>query len=174
MDVLHNKAKKIKLLLLDVDGVLTDGSVWYSDSGAELKPFNIKDGLGIKMLQQGDIATGIITGRNSPIVERRAQELGINWVTQGKVYKVPAFEDLCSKAGVLPEEVAYMGDDLPDLPIIQKVGLSMTVADAHYEVIRGADWQSIYAGGHGAVREAAEFILAAQGKLSNIFKHYHS
>src|SRR5690606_10769154 len=83
MDELHNKAKKIKLLLLDVDGVLTDGSVWYSDSGTELKPFNIKDGLGIKLLQQGDIATGIITGRNSPIVERRAKELGINWVIQG-------------------------------------------------------------------------------------------
>src|SRR5690554_4002542 len=111
MDMLQNKAKKIKLLLLDVDGVLTDGSVWYSDSGAELKPFNIKDGLGIKLLQQGNITTGIITGRNSPIVERRAQELGINWIIQGQKNKIPAFEDLCRKADVLPEEVAYIGDD---------------------------------------------------------------
>ena len=158
-------AAAIKLLALDVDGVLTNGAIYYGNSGEELKAFNIKDGLGIKLLQKSGVTVAIITGRQSDIVQRRATELGIDAVIQGREDKLAALEELARSLGINLSECAYMGDDLPDLSAITTAGLGMTVADACTTVAVAADWQSSLAGGAGAVREACEFLLDASGSL---------
>ncbi|MEH6516628.1 MAG: HAD-IIIA family hydrolase [Halioglobus sp.] len=158
-------AATIKVLALDVDGVLTNGAIYYGNSGEELKAFNIKDGLGIKLLQKSGVAVAIITGRQSDIVQRRATELGIDAVIQGREDKLTALEELASNLGINLSECAYMGDDLPDLSAIMAAGLGMTVADACTTVAAAADWQSSLPGGAGAVREACEFLLDASGAL---------
>ena len=162
-DDLEATAAGIKLLALDVDGVLTDGSIYYGNSGEELKAFNIKDGLGIKLLQQAGVQVAIITGRQSATVARRASELGISHVIQGREDKREALEELCSRCEIQISECAYMGDDLPDLGAIKACGLGMTAADASDAVREAALWQSDKIGGAGAVREACEFILTARG-----------
>lgn len=162
------KAQAISLLALDVDGVLTDGSIYYGNAGEELKAFNIRDGLGIKLLQRAGIKVAIITGRQSEIVLRRARELGIADVVQGRDDKREALLELCQSQGLTPAECAYMGDDLPDLGAVTLAGLGMTVADAAAAVGAAADWQSNLPGGGGAVREACEFILAARGELERL------
>ena len=154
--------RSIKLLALDVDGVLTDGRIYYSNSGDELKAFNIKDGLGIKLLQRADVKVDIITGRQSQIVARRAQELGIEDVVQGREDKREALLELCQRHKLSLAECAYMGDDLPDLGAIIAAGLGLTVADGATRVREAADWVSNFSGGAGAVREACEFILASR------------
>lgn len=159
----EQRAAAIRMLVLDVDGVLTDGRIYYGNAGEELKTFNIKDGLGIKLLQSVGIRVAIITGRQSEIVARRARELGIVDLIQGREDKRQALQELCQKLGVEPSECAYMGDDLPDLGAIKDCGLGMTVADASETVARAALWQSNKPGGAGAVREACEFILNARG-----------
>jgi len=161
-------AETIKLLALDVDGVLSDGKLYYSSSGEELKSFNIKDGLGIKLLQQADIEVAIITGRCSAMVERRAAELGIKQVIQGREDKLVALQQLCQQYNIELSQCAYMGDDLPDLKAINAAGLGMTVANAAKEVLNNADWVSNAQGGEGAVREACEFILGAGGRWSKL------
>jgi 3-deoxy-D-manno-octulosonate 8-phosphate phosphatase (KDO 8-P phosphatase) len=164
MSPTENRAAVIRLLALDVDGVLTDGLIYYGNSGEELKTFNIKDGLGIKLLQKAGVRVAIITGRQSQIVVRRAQELGIEDVVQGREDKRQALLELCQRRGISLDECAYMGDDLPDLGAITAAGLGMTVADADAAVHAAAQWRSRFNGGAGAVREACEFILSAKGK----------
>ncbi len=162
----ENCAAVVRLLVLDVDGVLTDGLIYYGNSGDELKTFNIKDGLGIKLLQKAGVKVAIITGRQSEIVARRARELGIEDVVQGREDKCQALLELCQRHGIELQECAYMGDDLPDLGAIVAAGLGMTVADASATVHEAAQWRSRYNGGCGAVREACEFILTAKGAWS--------
>lgn len=157
------QAVRLKILVLDVDGVLTDGRITYSSSGEELKAFNIKDGLGIKLVQRAGIRVAIITGRRSTIVERRARELGIEHLVQGRDDKLKALEELCGELELELSECAYMGDDLPDLGAIMAAGIGLTVADAAGTVLNAADWQSTHPGGHGAVREACEALLKARG-----------
>lgn len=164
----QEKAARITLLALDVDGVLTDGCIYYGNDGEELKAFNIKDGLGIKMLQRAGIDVAIITGRQSDIVNRRASELGITDIIQGREDKRTALIELCERAGKTLNECGYMGDDLPDLSAIASAGLGLTVADASGAIVKIADWQSSRPGGHGAVREACEFILNARGELAEL------
>lgn len=163
---IEQRAHSIKLLALDVDGILSDGRIYYSSAGEELKAFNIKDGLGIKMLQQAGIAVAIITGRRSPMVERRAAELGIDDIVQGREDKVTALRELCQRKSLSPQQCAYMGDDLPDLRAIELAGLGMTVADGVASVKAAAQWISTAPGGAGAVREACEFILQTRGELT--------
>ena len=165
-------AEKVRMLVLDVDGVLTDGRLYYGNAGEEFKAFNIKDGLGIKLLQRAGIPVAIITGRSSDSVARRAGELGIEHLVQGREDKLTALEALCEQCGLSPEDCAYMGDDLPDLAAIAAAGLGMTVADGAGAVRAAADWCSEAAGGAGAVREACEFILASQGHLESLEEDY--
>tara|TARA_B100000787_G_scaffold7998_1_gene6001 strand:- start:95 stop:622 length:528 start_codon:yes stop_codon:yes gene_type:complete len=165
-------AKNIKLLLLDVDGVLTDGKLYYGNSGEELKAFNIQDGLGIKLLQQGGIQVGIITGRVSTLLQRRADELGINPVIQGREDKLTALRELLESQNLGLHQIAFMGDDLPDLSAINLVGLGITVANACSTLAAKADWQTLRSGGDGAVREAAEMILKAQGKFDTLVERF--
>lgn len=165
---LQERAARVRLLVLDVDGVLTDGRIYYGNDGEELKAFNIKDGLGIKLLQRAGIRVAIITGRQSEIVARRARELGIANVIQGREDKLEALRGLCRQQDLQVEDCAYMGDDLPDLGAINACGLGMTVADASHTVRQAADWLSALDGGAGAVREACEFILAARGEWTDI------
>lgn len=168
MTTTENRAARVRLLALDVDGVLTNGLIYYGNSGEELKAFNIKDGLGIKLLQDAGVRVAIITGRQSEIVARRARELGIAEVVQGREDKRQALLELCQRNGLDIEQCAYMGDDLPDLGAIVSAGLGMTVADACTAVRDAADWLSRYNGGCGAVREACEFILSARGEWSSL------
>lgn len=165
-------AKKIKLLLLDVDGVLTDGRLYYGNNGEELKAFDIQDGLGIKLLQKGGVQVGIITGRVSTLLQRRADELGISPVVQGREDKLTALGELLEHTDVAMNEIAFIGDDLPDLAVINRVGLGITVANGSATVAAKALWQTSRCGGNGAVREAAEMILSAQGKLDAILATY--
>ena len=165
-------ARKIRLLILDVDGVLTDGKLYYGGDGHEFKAFNIKDGLGIKLVQHGGIEVGIITARKSSLLSRRCTELGIERLIQGREDKLAALKELLEEKSLDMEHVAYMGDDLPDLAVIKQVGLGMTVADANHMVVEKALWQSQFRGGDGAVREAAEFILTAQDKLEQLLLSY--
>ncbi|MEP1470718.1 MAG: HAD-IIIA family hydrolase [Halieaceae bacterium] len=165
-------AANIRLLALDVDGVLTDGCIYYGNSGEELKAFNIKDGLGIKLLQTTGVVVAIITGRRSEIVQRRASELGISEIIQGREDKLIALQELASRLELDLRECAYMGDDLPDLAAIRAAGIGMTVGDAAATVAHHADWQSKLAGGHGAVREACEYLLDARDALGNAEEDY--
>ena len=165
-------ARAIRLLLLDVDGVLTDGRLYYGNSGEELKAFHIQDGLGIKLLQRQGIEVGIITGRSSALLARRAAELGIRRVIQGREDKSRALDELLADMPLALEHIAFMGDDLPDLPVMARVGLALTVADCSPTVAGRAHWQARRGGGRGAVREAAEFILRAQGKLDTALEEY--
>ena len=169
---LLDAAKKIKLLLLDVDGVLTDGRLYYGNSGEELKAFDIQDGLGIKLLQKGGIKVGIITGRRSVLLQRRAEELAISPLVQGREDKWHALNEMMVDLNVSLEEIAFVGDDLPDLAVIKQVGLGITPANGSHIVARQADWQTKHCGGNGAVREVAELILSAQDKLEPILASY--
>ncbi|OUS31712.1 hypothetical protein A9Q99_03885 [Gammaproteobacteria bacterium 45_16_T64] len=165
-------ASNIKLVVFDVDGVMTDGRLYFTSLGDEIKAFNVKDGLGIKWLHDYNIDTAIITGRTSELVERRAKGLGIRHIQQGREDKIVALKELLSTLTISIEEVAYMGDDLPDLAAIRFAGLGATVADALPIVAEHAQWQSQYNGGEGAVREFCEFILNCQNKLNTIHDNY--
>ena len=169
---ISSAAKKIKLLLLDVDGVLTDGRLYYGNSGEEMKAFNIQDGLGIKLLQQGGIQVGIITGRVSDLLQRRAIELGINPLIQGREDKLTALNELMLTTALSLDEVAFVGDDLPDLAVIKKVGLGITVANGSATLKAIADWQTTRKGGDGAVREVAEMLLTCQDKFAHLMERY--
>ena len=147
-------AKNIKLVLLDVDGVLTDGRLYYGNSGEELKAFDIQDGLGIKLLQKGGVKVGIITGRRSALLQRRAEELAISPLVQGREDKWLALNEMMQDLGVSLEEIAFVGDDLPDLAVIKRVGLGITPANGSH-IVGQADWQTKNSGGDGAVREIA-------------------
>lgn len=161
-------ASKIKLLILDIDGVLTDGLLYYGAQGEVLKAFNVRDGLGIRLLLEHDIQVAIITGRNSEIVATRAKELGISHVYQGRTNKLAALDELLQKLKIDLSEIAYMGDDIIDLPILTRVGLPASPKDGHTLIREHVAFISQYNGGRGAVRELADLILSAQNKLENI------
>ncbi|TQV89790.1 3-deoxy-manno-octulosonate-8-phosphatase KdsC [Aliikangiella coralliicola] len=165
-------AKNIKLLICDVDGVLSDGKVYLTNQGDEIKSFNIKDGLGIKLLQKSGIQVAIITGRHSTIVERRAKELGIQHVYQGRSDKRSTFDEIVSLLSLTPAQVAHIGDDLPDLPLMKRAGLGISVADGYEFVREQADWVTTTSGGQGAVREVADLLLHAQQRLDDILDGY--
>lgn len=170
-DILE-KAAQIKLVIFDVDGVLTNGSLFYGDDGQEYKAFHSRDGHGMKMLLRSGVEIGIITGRTSKVVEHRMENLGIQHVYQGKLEKLPTFEELINKLDVKPEEVAYVGDDVVDLPILTRVGLAIAVADAHNLVKQHAHWQTPHGGGQGAARDVCELIMEARGTLDTELKTY--
>jgi 3-deoxy-D-manno-octulosonate 8-phosphate phosphatase (KDO 8-P phosphatase) len=156
-------ARKIRLLVLDVDGVLTDGGLYYGEDGLLMKRFNVQDGLGIKMAQAVGLEIGVITGLNQAPVENRVRELGIKFYYAGHHHKLPLFEEICEKAGVDPSEAAFMGDDWIDLAVMKRAGLALCVPNAVPEVAEAADWMSTCKGGEGAVREAISFIIEARG-----------
>ena len=170
MDI--NKLKRIKLLLLDVDGVLTDGSIIYNDNGTETKIFNVKDGLGIRLLMEAGIKVGIVTGRSSKTLYHRCKNLGISLIFDGVHEKTSVLELISEQTGLHAEEIAFVGDDLLDLPLLKSVGLSIAVANAHETVIENVDMVTSKKGGDGAVREVCEAILKAQGLWNNIIKRY--
>ena len=161
---LKERIKKIRLVVMDVDGILTDGTIWLGPNGTEFKPFNVLDGAGIKYLHRAGLMTALITGRRSPVVDARAAELGIADVFQGAKVKMEAFEVLLKRRSVSPEEVCYIGDDLPDLPVMRAAGFSASTPDSRPENIEAADYVTETAGGRGAVRELAELILKVQEK----------
>lgn len=167
MSTAQEKAKQVKIAVFDVDGVMTDGGLYYTSKGDEIKAFNVKDGLGIKLLQKHGIKTAIITGRDSELVNRRARELGFDYLYQGREDKITALNELLNDIDMQLEDVGYMGDDLPDLPAIRHAGFGATVADGTSLVLEHADWTSTKNGGQGAVREFCEFILDAQGHLAS-------
>ncbi len=166
------KLKPIKLLAMDVDGILTNGVLYYSDQGELLKTFSIKDGLGIKLLQKHGVRTAIITGRRSAMVELRAEELGIEFIIQGREDKLIALKELSELADCTLDQIAYIGDDLPDLSAIICAGFGATVADANHEVKQRADWISERSGGDAAIRDLAELILNAQGNYATVLEEY--
>ena len=155
-----NNYSDIRLLIMDVDGVMTDGKVIYTSDGQELKSFNIKDGLGIKRVQEFGIETAIITGRTSPMVERRALELGIAHLIQGREDKLAALSDLLDQLDFSFDQVAYIGDDLPDLTAIESVRLGACPADAAIEVQSKSNWVSTRVGGDGCVRELCDLLVS--------------
>lgn len=167
-----NKLKTIKLLLLDVDGVLTDGGIIYNDNGTETKVFNVKDGLGIKLLLDAGVLLGIVTGRRSNALYSRCKDLGIDIVYDGIANKIDVLDALLDQTGVSAEEVAFIGDDLPDLSLMKKIGLSIAVKDAHQTILDHADMVTSAKGGHGAVREACEAILKAKGLWKDILERF--
>lgn len=157
------RAKGLKLLLLDVDGVLTDGTITYTHEGTEIKSFHVRDGFGLKLLMQSGVEVGLITARESEAVNRRVQDLGIRHVFQKTRNKLEIFEQLLQKLDLEPSEVGYMGDDWLDLPLLVRVGFGATVADAVREVQEAAHYITKRPGGRGAVREVCELILEAKG-----------
>lgn len=167
-----DKAKNIKLFIFDIDGVLTDGKIIYTDTGQELKFFDVKDGHGIKIMQRAGIEAAFITARNSEVVAVRAKDLGIEHVYQGNLNKLEAFDDLMKKIGLEPAQVAYIGDDIIDLPILTRVGLSFAVGDAVGEVKDAVDVVTEKLGGNGAVREAVELILKSAGHWDSATERY--
>jgi 3-deoxy-D-manno-octulosonate 8-phosphate phosphatase (KDO 8-P phosphatase) len=165
--------KNIKLVITDVDGVLSDGKVYYGESGEELKSFNIKDGLGIKLLASIGISTAIITGRKSAIVARRAKELGVEHLYQGKKNKLKSYDEIINSFNISPDEVAYLGDDLPDLPLLQKSGVGIAVNDAATQVIAGADYVTRTKGGEGCLREVADLIIDQNSAWEPLLKQFN-
>ena len=169
---IERRASHIKLLLMDCDGVLTDGRLWLTDDGDEQKSFNTHDGLGLSLLHRAGLKSGIITGRSSRAVARRAQELGVEFVCQGNPDKTAAFEQLLQQAGVDENEVAFVGDDLPDIPIMNRAELAVAVADAVEETRSVAHYVTRAKGGRGAVREVIEIILKSQGRWHDLVEDY--
>ncbi|HPX61616.1 MAG TPA: phenylphosphate carboxylase subunit delta [Deltaproteobacteria bacterium] len=162
----------VKLLLLDVDGVMTDGSIIYDANGLETKRFNVRDGHGIKMLQRHGIQVGIITGRTSPVVDIRARELGISHVYQGALKKLESYQDVKFKTGLDDSQIAYMGDDIIDVPVMRRVCFSAAPADAIAEVLAVVDFVSSCPGGRGAVRELCDLILKSCGYWQGEVERY--
>ena len=161
---IRERAGKVRLAIFDVDGVLTDGKLWYSDDGRELKAFHAHDGFGLKRLMANAIEVAVITTRMSHMVTERTAELGIAHVYQGQENKLACYEQLIHALKLVPEQCCYCGDDLPDLAVMQRVGLSIAVANAHPWVRERARWRTQARGGEGAVREVCDLLLAAHGK----------
>jgi len=169
---LRARAAKVKLLALDVDGILTDGRLWFTSDGKESKAFHVLDGQGMKLLREHEIEVALITARESPVVQARARELGLRHVYQGSRDKFDSLNHLCHALSIKHDQVAYMGDDLPDLPVLKVVGFAAAPANAHPWVRDYAHWHSHAAGGEGAVRELCDIILLAQGKVEGILRRF--
>lgn len=172
MQEITQRAARIKLAVFDVDGVLTDGTLFFGDDGQEYKGFNVRDGHGLRMLQHYGVQIAIITGRESNVVARRMAELGIEHVLQGHREKLPAFERLRNRLEMAAENTAYVGDDVVDIPVLRRVGLAIAVQDADPRVKRYAHWTTSSPGGRGAAREVCELILQSQGRLDEAMRHY--
>ena len=170
-DILE-KARHIKLVVFDVDGVLTDGSLFLGDNGLEYKAFHSRDGFGMKMLKDTGVELGIITARTSDVVRHRMASLGITHVYQGRHDKLTAFRELLAKLNLSTEQVAYVGDDVVDLPVLRNAGLAIAVQDAHPLAKQHAHWQTPQAGGRGAARDVCDLIMEAQGTLQAQLDHY--
>lgn len=169
---LEEKASALKLLILDVDGVLTDGKLFFDDQGREYKCFNAQDGHGIKLLRQAGVEVAVISGRKSNSVALRMKSLGIHLVYQGQEDKIAAFNELLAQVRCAPEQAAHVGDDLLDLPLMRRVGFAVAVRNAVPAVKHYAHWQTQLYGGEGAVREVCDFILKAQGQYQSIVDSY--
>ncbi|WP_199508398.1 MULTISPECIES: KdsC family phosphatase [unclassified Psychrobacter] len=172
MQDLIKKAGQVKLLVMDVDGILSDGKIIYDANGVETKAFYVQDGVGVKSLARYGIKTAIITGRNSVMVEKRAKELGIDYVVQGRDDKLVALKELLADLDITLEACAYMGDDLPDIKAMQSVGFAPTVPNAHPEVINRSDMVTTRTGGCGAVREICDLILKGHGHYPDFIAHF--
>jgi len=166
------RAAGIRLAAFDVDGVLTNGQLFLGPQGEEYKVFNVRDGQGLVMLRESGVAIAIITGRRSAVVAARMAELGIEYVYQGQRDKAAALDELLARLGLGPEAVCYAGDDLPDLPVLQRVGLPVTVADGHPACVAAARYRTTAVGGAGAVREICELLMTAQGTLAAHYARY--
>jgi len=175
-DEIKKRAARVKLLLMDVDGVLTDGrliNVSAPDgSMLETKAFDSQDGIALQWLSWNGIATGVISGRLSPATAERAKQVKMTYVYQGHIEKIPVLEEILAKSGITPEETAYTGDDLTDVVVMRRVGFAIATANARPEVKRAAHYVTTAAGGQGAIREVAELLLQAQGRWSAILKKY--
>jgi len=165
-------ARALRLLALDVDGVLTDGRLRYGPDGETVKVFDVKDGLGIKLLQEEGIEVAVISARRAPALERRLSDLGVRHAHLGRGDKIHALGELQQTLGIAPEAMAFMGDDVLDLPVLRAVGLAIAPADAHFLVRDEAHWVTDAPGGRGAVREVADGLLAARGRLSAIVEEH--
>lgn len=172
MQSLLNKASQVKMLVLDVDGILSDGQIIYNDKTTETKNFDVQDGYGIQRLHDAGIKTAIITGRSSEIVAYRGKELKITHVIQGREDKLVALNELLADIGLTLQDCAYMGDDWSDIKALQSVGFAATVPNAHGEVIKRVDMVTTRHGGHGAVREVCDIILKATGHYDNLLAKY--
>ncbi|MBI5330883.1 MAG: HAD hydrolase family protein [Betaproteobacteria bacterium] len=172
MSDLETRARAVRMLVFVVDGVLTDGSLFYGDDGQEYKAFNSRDGHGIKMLRDAGVEIGIITGRTSQVVLHRARNLGITRIFQGAGDKLIPYQELLAQTALAQEQVAYMGDDLVDLPVLRRCGLALTVPDAPDEVKARCHFVTRAGAGRGAAREACELILRAQGAWDAQLAHY--
>ena len=160
-----DKAREVKLVIFDIDGVLTNGGLHFDNAGREYKTFNSLDGHGIRMLLECGIQVAIITGRKSELVNHRMRDLGVEIIFQGYRDKRPAFAELLNKTELQTQQIAYVGDDLPDLPVMSQVGFAIAVANAHNFVKQHSDWETAASGGAGAAREVCDFILQSQGLL---------
>ena len=169
---LLQKAQPIKLVAFDIDGIMTDGRLYFTSLGDEIKAFNVKDGLGLNLLRKSGVEVAIITGRTSELVNRRARDLKIGKLIQGREDKKIALQELMAQENLSAEQIAYMGDDLPDLPAIRHAGLGVTVADALPIVKQHADLITEANGGEGAVREFCDWLLQAQGNLEKVLEPY--
>ena len=170
-DVL-SRARRVKLLLMDCDGVLTDGLLWLTEDYDEQKAFHARDGQGISLMHRAGLRTGIISGRKSTAVERRAHDLKISYVHQHAKDKIKALDEIIAEAGVSVEECAFVGDDLADIPPMRRVGLAVAVADAAEETKRAAHYITDMKGGRGAVREVCELILKSQGRWQELLRMF--
>jgi len=169
-DALNKKLKKVKLLVMDVDGVLTTGDIVYDHGGKEIKYFNVHDGLGIVLFRKAGYQTAIISGRHSDVVQARAEHLGVDCIYQNASPKVGVYQELIEQLKLKDEEVCFVGDDLPDLAILKKVGVAVAVANGVREVKEIADYTTRTPGGHGAVREVVEMILKSKGEWSDVLE----
>ncbi len=169
---IRRKARRIKLLLLDVDGVLTDGGIVVSPLGEEIKRFDVRDGQGIKLLIQAGLQVGLLTARSSQAVRHRARDLGIRMVYQKVSNKLEAYEKIKKKTGLTDPEIAYVGDDIGDLPVLRRAGLAVAVRDAARDLKGKVDYLTRHGGGRGAVREVVEIVLQSQGRWQGLLKEY--
>ncbi len=173
MEDVRLKAEKIKLVIFDVDGVLTDGKLLFDEHGNEYKRFHSRDGLGITLLRETGVEVAVISGRASKSVAQRMSSLGIERVFQGQRHKLIAYESLRVELNLEPEQIAHVGDDLLDLPLMRRVGLSIAVADAHPSILPFAHWVTGKPGGEGAAREVCDFIMDAQGNLNRMIENHY-
>src|SRR6185295_11572714 len=168
----QSRAARIKLFLMDCDGVLTDGRIWVLENGEDQKAFNTRDGLGLELLHRAGLKSGVISGRVSSALTRRAEKLGMSYVRQGCEDKKQAFAEIVADAGLTNEEVAFAGDDLNDIPLMLQSGLALAVTDAAVETRNHAHYVTEAPGGHGAVREMVELILKSQDRWDDLIKRY--
>lgn len=172
MSLQQDIVNAIRLVVFDVDGVFSDGRIYYNSQGAEAKAFHVQDGLGVQLLKEAGIVTAVITGRQSAVVTRRMDELGVDHVYQGSRDKLATLEELCRMLALKPEQVAYMGDDLPDLKAMQWVGVAFAPANAYWYIREISHYVTHAKSGEGAVREVSDYILTAQGKLSQLISAF--